>query len=764
MPTYKLLSRTNPEEYDAALFEQLELLYEGGFRLVANASSILYRELDEPQPVHQERCRTASYIPYLGQIIDQLTSWLFVDAPVVRPPPDAENPDTPGVMPDPDFYSQLQSDADNAGNDFSAMLRVAAATSLLKRRAIIGVDFPKIAPDQVATFRSLADERAAGADRAYLYEVPLESLIHWERNRNGSFKWCVLQTVSVPQDGPLDPADEVVETFKVWSMVEGFAHWDQYEIRYAPDKRPGPDADVPLVDSGDTAFTSIPLVELQLPKGLWAGNKIGPMCREHFRERSGLLFAEHKSLSEIPVFKQGPEMSAVGQALPSELQQNPGRGTESAASWRQKGFVVIGKDDDMEFRGPSGRAFEIVSSQLTELKDEIFRVVHLMAASIPNSASTLGRSGLSKQQDKADTAIVLKAVGEKVLRFAVRILSVVSQGRGEDVRWEAKGLSNYESEDRDSLVAEAAQADLVNIPSPTWKTAYKTQLALQLVKGLTPEAQATIRAEIVEGVAHEQDLRSMMAAATNDSRGPDAPAGTVAAGLVPPGGVPQPGGATADGKVGQSKAAKMAGMPSEASEMPMAHVAAGTAAIVKPLGPAGQPLMPDDAHLQDGAHVDAQTIYDLVSDDYRTKDIEWILSVPWLGPVEVPLTSIDSTNKDRWQASQPEDADHVQHFLDKLQAGEQLKPIILVNNPSNDSKMLIVDGHHRFLAYLMAGVPAVAYVGQVGSHMGDWTLMHDSQKGGGGSSQQVSRQVSGQSRQTSAQASRQASLQASRQK
>jgi hypothetical protein len=140
-----------------------------------------------------------------------------------------------------------------------------------------------------------------------------------------------------------------------------------------------------------------------------------------------------------------------------------------------------------------------------------------------------------------------------------------------------------------------------------------------------------------------------------------------------------------------------------------------------------------------------------VSDDYKGKDIKWILSVPWIGPVEVQLNSLDFSNKDRWQASQ--DVDHVQHFVDMLKDGDQLKPIILANNPSTDAAMIIVDGHHRALAYLQLNLPPIAYVGQIGSDIGDWTDMHDSQKGGS-SKQKSSQQSSQQSGQRSLQRSK----------
>ncbi len=113
-----------------------------------------------------------------------------------------------------------------------------------------------------------------------------------------------------------------------------------------------------------------------------------------------------------------------------------------------------------------------------------------------------------------------------------------------------------------------------------------------------------------------------------------------------------------------------------------------------------------------------------MADDYNEKDIEFVKHIPWIGPVELPLSALDFSNKDNWQATQ--DEDNVDKFADKMQDGFS-KPIVVVNNPSNDNKMTIVDGHHRALAALQNGTPISAYVGSVGSNHGPWDKLHAKQ-------------------------------------
>ena len=80
-------------------------------------------------------------------------------------------------------------------------------------------------------------------------------------------------------------------------------------------------------------------------------------------------------------------------------------------------------------------------------------------------------------------------------------------------------------------------------------------------------------------------------------------------------------------------------------------------------------------------------------------------------------------------------------FAQKMSDEGFSKPIVLVNNPSNDNKMQIVDGHHRALGALQNGTPVPAYIGQIGSDRGPWDKLHNKQAGSKeASSQQQSNQ------------------------
>ena len=115
-------------------------------------------------------------------------------------------------------------------------------------------------------------------------------------------------------------------------------------------------------------------------------------------------------------------------------------------------------------------------------------------------------------------------------------------------------------------------------------------------------------------------------------------------------------------------------------------------------------------------------VVQLLSADYPPGPMAWAYHATWAGPVKVPLSHIDPD----MGAFDAADKDHVQDFVDALQAGKKLKPVILVKRPG-EGQLLLVDGHHRFIAYSIVGQAVKAFVGTVGSEHGPWETMHDSQ-------------------------------------
>lgn len=123
----------------------------------------------------------------------------------------------------------------------------------------------------------------------------------------------------------------------------------------------------------------------------------------------------------------------------------------------------------------------------------------------------------------------------------------------------------------------------------------------------------------------------------------------------------------------------------------------------------------------------ADAVRDQLKDDYPPEALDWVDTVDWDGPVDVPVSEIDTSNRSNWIASyEPE---KVARFIDAIESGDPNKPIVLYRTP--DGAIHIADGHHRFLAAEQMGTPAVSsYVAQVESVDGPWRDMHEQQNSG----------------------------------
>ncbi len=530
---YALLAQQHPE-YAPKLWREYSLLYHGGHRLRGAAAEFLPRMPGELDERYRQRMQLAAYVNHLNAIVGYFLSNLFTQELTVRAAVDANDPTTEGAPPiDDGFYSLFARDIDRRGSTLSQLLRETLTSALIRKRGLVGVDLPA-AP--AAPVSSLADEDKLGARRAYAFTIPLEQLIDWEKDDDGRFTLAVLHRTVCERRGLGGSRATYVEEFKCWERGDaGNARWQLFRTPPIPvDDKPNPEADVPLAAEGATSFRQIPIIELQAPSGLWVGDLIGGLAREHFQRRSALNSAEADSLCAIPFAKLGSEMTAPGEALPAEVQQNPNRGRDPVGEFKGRGWTVIGAGDDLGFAEPSGRAYEIVDKQLDKLVDEMLRVTRQMAASVTATSTSLGRSGVSKQEDRHATEIVLGELGSAVRECAKRLYTIVSEARGENVVWTPHGLDKYELIDREALLEEADGLDLVAIPSPTFHKHHKVKLALALLGNVPPDTQDAIQKEIEDGV-DEQEKRRKEQAAT-----PPPPTPTVVPGLNRVTGTPAP--------------------------------------------------------------------------------------------------------------------------------------------------------------------------------------------------------------------------------
>ena len=496
---YKVINQVNAS-YDASLVNEIEDLYVGGFAIAKKARQYLPKLAFERDKQYDERCAIASYFGFFSQIVDQFVSDVAVQTLSITPPADAADSNTPGELPDVGFYTSLCADADLCGHSFEDVALDVFRSALKFRRAIIAIDAPTL---DEAEGRDATASSVDKSNRLYLYEVPVNNVIDWKLDRIGRYTWILIKNSECERQGIGGDYKWTTETFVEWFMDGGFACWRKYSITFESDKTPDDNALVTLVAEGRSDFREIPFVLLELPVGFWVGNKVGVMAKEHWQRRSSLIGAENRSMVAIPVAFLGSEVGAMGGELPSEAQSDANRGENPVKKFESKGFLALGAGDRMEFIEPSGHAYEILDKQIEAVKEAAFAITHQMAASIKPTGAALGRSGMSKQKDEDKTVKVLNALGKIVREFAIKIYTIISESRGEDVKWVAHGMDQFDKVDREQLIEESTQMQGLQIPSETFWKAYKTKIAEKLLDSSDPALLATIRDEIEKGVEEE---------------------------------------------------------------------------------------------------------------------------------------------------------------------------------------------------------------------------------------------------------------------
>lgn len=517
--TYGILNQRNGA-YDPELIEKIDALYKGGFEIQRKARKYLCQLEGESAAKFAERAKIVAYIGFFSQIVDQFTSDVFTQPLSIKPAPDADDPNTPGEVPDKDFYSELEKNVDKRGTSFVDLMTVTLRTALKHRCALVIVD----APDVGSEATNLYDEDEQGARRLYAYECPIDRLIDWEcDDETGRFRFAILHDKDQRRADPYSRRNKVHETFTVWTIEDApgsTAQWVRYGVTYDEKEPPTAETYLRVEARGTTSFTRIPILRFELPDGLWVGNKVGPQAFEHWQRRSALIGAENRSLVAIPYVKLGPQAPAVGGAIPSDKSQDQSRGERPVAQFTSKGWLTLDAGDDLGFAEPEGRCYELIDQQLEKLREAMFQVTFQMAASVQRNNTSMGRSGMSKQKDEDLTGRVLRALGHAVRIFGVSIFETISEARGEDTHWTPHGLDGYDSEDRQALLEEAVSLDQVAeaIPSETFHLAHARAIVEKLLKGaIDVETMATILDELSQGIHAKHEMSELMMDAKKDA-------------------------------------------------------------------------------------------------------------------------------------------------------------------------------------------------------------------------------------------------------
>ncbi len=501
----------------------------------------------EDSDVYEERCKRAHYENYAGTVVGHIVDALFQDdARLKREPEGTEE----------DYWSEFWEDCSPPGGErmsWNQLLRNQVVEAFQVGVAWTLLDLPSVGPD--FTPASKAEEESAGLDEVHAIPVPAEEVVNWKIDKNKELEWVLTCSTERVRKSILDDGTLIRSTYFLYTPTE----WAKYVVEYHdPDAKvvgerkmePTDETRVGREDGAAHTFGKVPLRRLEFKPDLWALDQLERTLRAHFNMSSGLDWAvDRANFPQLYEFN-GPELPGLNTPI-SENQQDPNR---SVRQKRGIGYVQIrGKDDRAEYLEPPTASFAFTQERLKHLRDEIYRVVYLMALSVDNSAAALRRTAESKGQDKAAMMVVLQGIGKLLRAHTTDCLELIKTARNEELDDQVQGFEKFDPIALADALENALVIDTVSIPSPTFHRIHKKSLARRVLAGdaedrdleqIDKEIEANVLDEQFDPVKIEEKQQEMMLAETEAKMGekkPGAKTGEAAGGGKGPGGRP-PGG------------------------------------------------------------------------------------------------------------------------------------------------------------------------------------------------------------------------------
>jgi len=441
------------------IWHKYRLLYAGGEQLREHAAEYLVRRSKEPNEVYSERLSRVFYENYIGSIIDWYAATLMRREPVIT----YDGPNDAGKG----FFATFSDNCDLRGTSLADFFRQQLVQALIAGKSYIVVDFPRV----TAPITTRAQEDAVGQSRAFLADYSPDEVINWSCDNNGTLEWVVLRTSSLRQ---------VSAGSDTWMKDTRWIYYDRemFKTYHSTVSPSGQSSGILLIDEGRHGLASqamVPLFSMHVSEGLWLMNKAALLQLEHFNKSNALSWALTMGLFAIPVIYSEREWSQiVGESY----------------------YIQLGPDDKFGWTEPEGHVFQIAADNLERLKDEIYRVCHLMAQAGGTSSAQTTQSGFSKQRDFGITQEVLRAYGDAVKHTMKQVLSAINTARQDGLLINVSGLDEFDIGDFSVELDDARKLLALGINSDTLKKQLYKKLAFKYFCDL----QQSVKNQIAEDI------------------------------------------------------------------------------------------------------------------------------------------------------------------------------------------------------------------------------------------------------------------------
>jgi hypothetical protein len=475
-----------------SMYDEINLLYEGGVALKAAGASFLVKRPKELHDVYSERMRRLTYQNLLGNCIGWYIAKLF-----------AREPRIDGKTTDARFASFLQ-DCDKAGTTFVNFSRSIFETMALYRRAFVLIDKP-VPGDEVVT---RADEQLAGLDRPYLIAYDPRQAFNWAVDAYGNLKWIIFKTLDEVQDDPTGPIKRAANwwlfdrtTFRHYQYVAPEGPVDAIPFFQNSDFTKDTTARATLVDEGPHSLASenrVPVRVCQLPVNLWFTNRAYLHLLEHFDQKNA--YAWKLFMCAFPQLVIQTEEEIKGQTL-SEV-----------------GYLKLKPADKVFWLEPDGSSLRESASHTDGLREEIYRDFNLQAQGKSSSASASENSGYSKEMDMAPSVDMLNALGD-VLRADMQLILLdyaTAAGLPVDTDAQKPDVDGFRFETKsplqDIVIAQALMDTGVTDKSPTLEKLVDVNMAIGACDGQNEETKTLVTNEIKKAPLRKEQAAADLAA------------------------------------------------------------------------------------------------------------------------------------------------------------------------------------------------------------------------------------------------------------
>jgi hypothetical protein len=522
MPTIRQLVRRHPEHqkfYDR--WRLLDAMAAGGSCVNESVKKqlLVCPDREGNDDVVSERIKLAPYDSVMGGILVKLISQLMQDEASYQGSNDPFWAD--------EFLASgaLVPEDDDAAESFHSFLTQSAFQGLVQGAAIAQIDTRNVQAN------TLNEQRGAGGDRPYVILRPRTELWDWQIDRNG-YQFAKLHTYQeIRQSWDSDPVEQHQFTIywrddngRVYGAVWAFALSDSGRRKYPElsihDFDNLTDEDVNIhtiseeteifnINRGGQRIYKFPIVSLRIPPQLWLTDQLFDLQKSLFNQVASGEWAILQTNYAQLVF--------TGIEKPhSESNSNPAKESPAGDGY----YWELGPDQDAKWLVRDSEGIELCIDYQEKIRKRMLEIIHRIAESAASDYAARMQSGESKKEQRKDLDILLDIYGGLIRDYAARILNVASIAHNEDVDWNVRGFSDYNSEGLIDYIDKYLQVQKTNINSASLNREAQRAIAARTIQelGLDANLLSQVEAEIAQEpfALDEKQLDSLVRVAQND--------------------------------------------------------------------------------------------------------------------------------------------------------------------------------------------------------------------------------------------------------